>query len=56
MDGAANDALTRLIAAALALPNGRVRLVSGATNRRKVVEVEGVDAAALKARWADLDV
>jgi uncharacterized protein YggU (UPF0235/DUF167 family) len=33
-----------------------VRIVSGATNRRKVVEVEGVDAAAVKARWSGVDV
>jgi uncharacterized protein YggU (UPF0235/DUF167 family) len=56
VDGAANDALTRLIASAVGVPNGRVRVVSGATNRRKVIEVEGLDAAALKARWPGLDV
>jgi uncharacterized protein YggU (UPF0235/DUF167 family) len=56
VDGAANEALTRLVAAALGVPNGRVRLVSGATNRRKVLEVEGVDAAAVRARWPGLDV
>ena len=56
VDGGANEALTRLIAAAVGVPNGRVRLVSGATNRRKVIEVEGLDGAAVKARWPDLDV
>jgi uncharacterized protein YggU (UPF0235/DUF167 family) len=48
--------MTRLIASALGVPNRAVRLVAGAANRRKVVEVDGVDAAALKARWPDLDV
>jgi uncharacterized protein YggU (UPF0235/DUF167 family) len=38
------------------VPNGAVRLVSGATNRRKVIEVDGVDAAALEGRWPGLDV
>jgi uncharacterized protein YggU (UPF0235/DUF167 family) len=56
VDGAANDALTRLIADALAVPRGRVRLVSGASNRRKRLEIEGVDRAVLKARWPGLDV
>ena len=56
VDGAANQALTRLIAAGLGVPSRRVRLVAGATNRRKVIEVEGVDADAVKARWPGLDV
>lgn len=56
VDGAANEALTRLIAAAVGVANGRVRLVSGVTGRRKVVEVEGLDAADVKARWPGLDV
>ena len=56
VDGAANEALTRLLADALDLPRTRVRLVSGASNRRKLIEVEGLDAARLKARWPGLDV
>jgi uncharacterized protein YggU (UPF0235/DUF167 family) len=56
IDGAANRALLRLIAGALDLPRSRVRLAAGATNRRKVVEVDGVDAAALRGRWPGLDV
>ena len=56
VDGAANEALIRLLADALDLPRTRVRLVSGASNRRKLIEVEGLDAARLKARWPGLDV
>lgn len=56
VDGAANDALLRLLAAALHLPVGRVRLVAGTTARRKLIEVEGVESAALRARWPGLDV
>ena len=56
VEGAANGALVRLIAASLGVAGGRVRLVSGATSRRKIVEVEGVDAVAMKARWPGLDV
>jgi uncharacterized protein len=56
VDGAANAALERLIADALGVATGRVRLVAGATNRRKVIEIEGADAPALRARWPGLDV
>ena len=56
VDGAANGALGRLIAASLGVANGHVRIVAGMASRRKTVEVEGVDAAALEARWPGLDV
>jgi uncharacterized protein len=56
VDGSANDALVRLIAEALGVPRRRVRLVAGTANRRKVVEVDGIDQAALRARWPGLDV
>ena len=56
VDGAANDALVRLIADTLRVPRGRVHLVTGAANRRKLIEIEGVDAAVLRARWPGLDV
>jgi hypothetical protein len=59
-DGAANEALVRLLADALGIARGRVRLVRGATGRDKVVELEGPDAAALAAalrvRWPGLVV
>jgi uncharacterized protein (TIGR00251 family) len=55
-DGAANEALVRLLADALGIARGRVRLVRGATGRDKVVELEGPDAAALRVRWPGLVV
>ena len=56
VDGAANASLERLIADALGLPRGRVRLVAGATNRHKLIEIEGLEPAAVRARWPGLDV
>ena len=43
VDGAANAALIELIASALGVARRAVRVVSGATSRGKVVEVDGVD-------------
>lgn len=43
IDGAANEALIVLLADALGIVRGAVRVVSGATSRGKVVEVEGTD-------------
>jgi uncharacterized protein (TIGR00251 family) len=43
VDGAANAALVELLAAALGVPRRSVRVVSGATSRGKIVEVDGVD-------------
>jgi uncharacterized protein (TIGR00251 family) len=42
VDGAANDALIELLADALGIPRAAVRIVSGATSRGKIVEVDGV--------------
>lgn len=56
VDGAANAALTGLLADALGVPRGRIRLVAGAANRRKVIEVDGFEPAALRSRWPGLDV
>lgn len=56
VDGAANASLERLVADQLGLAASRVRLVRGATNRRKLLEIDGVEPAALRARWPGLDV
>jgi uncharacterized protein (TIGR00251 family) len=42
VDGAANAALVEFIADQLGIAKSRVRIVSGQTSRRKVVEVAGV--------------
>jgi uncharacterized protein YggU (UPF0235/DUF167 family) len=53
-DGAANVAVLRLVAAALGVPPSSVRVVSGATSRRKVLGIAGIERTALVARWPDL--
>ncbi|TAK00487.1 MAG: DUF167 domain-containing protein [Chloroflexota bacterium] len=55
-DGAANEAVLRLIAEAAGVPRRAARLVAGAKARHKLVVVEGADKAALIARWPDLGV
>ena len=50
VDGAANEALVRLLAKALRVPPRDLRIASGATARTKVVEVAGLDAAEVAER------
>ncbi len=54
VDGAANEALCRLLARDLGVPRGAVRIAYGAAGRTKVVEVDGVDAAEIGRRWPGL--
>ena len=49
VDGAANDAVIALLAAALRVPRARIQVVAGATARNKVVEIAGLDIAQLDA-------
>jgi uncharacterized protein (TIGR00251 family) len=49
VDGAANAALIEFVADSLRVAKSRVRIVSGQTSRRKVVEVDGVSAEQLTA-------
>jgi uncharacterized protein YggU (UPF0235/DUF167 family) len=53
VEGAANEALCRLLARSLAVAPGDVRIVVGASARRKLVEAE-VDPARLAAAWPGL--
>jgi hypothetical protein len=53
VEGAANEALCRLLARALGVAPGDVRVVRGASGRRKVVEAE-VDPARLATAWPGL--
>jgi len=48
--GKANDALLRLLAAALGVERRRLRIVRGETSRQKVVSVDGLDEAEIRAR------
>jgi uncharacterized protein (TIGR00251 family) len=45
VDGAANEALIKLLAARLDLPRSALRIVRGASGRQKVLEIEGVTKA-----------
>jgi len=49
VDGKANAALCALIATRAGVPRSRVSVVKGITSRDKIVRVEGVDRAALRA-------
>jgi uncharacterized protein YggU (UPF0235/DUF167 family) len=49
VDGKANDALCRLVAKAAGVAPSRVTVVRGHTARDKVLDVEGIDARALRA-------
>jgi uncharacterized protein (TIGR00251 family) len=50
LDGAANDALTRFIAAQCAVPQSSVAIQAGAEGRRKRLCVKGVTAETVWAR------
>ena len=52
VDGAANEAIVALLAKALGVPRRALRVVAGESARRKVVEVEGVPLAAVRALGA----
>lgn len=56
VEGAANEALIRLLAAELGVARSAIRLVGGAGSRTKLVEVEGPGARAALARWPGLGV
>lgn len=49
VDNAANAALVEFIAGKVGVPKGRVRVVAGATARRKVVEIAGMTLDAVNA-------
>lgn len=50
VEGKANEACIRFLAELAAVPASRVRIVSGLTNRMKVVEIEGVPQEALESK------
>jgi uncharacterized protein (TIGR00251 family) len=50
VDGAANEALRRTLAEHLGVSRSQVRIVSGETYRRKVVEITGMGVADVVAR------
>jgi uncharacterized protein YggU (UPF0235/DUF167 family) len=54
VDDAANHALLKLVADELKTSRSNVRIVAGATTRRKTLVVEGVARTAILARWPGL--
>jgi uncharacterized protein len=50
VDGAANQALVRLLADRLGVPRGTVQVVAGETGRNKIIAVEGLSAPEARAR------
>jgi uncharacterized protein len=56
VEGAANNALVRLLADELGVARGDVRIVAGATSRQKLVVVDGLEADEIVARWPGLRV
>jgi uncharacterized protein YggU (UPF0235/DUF167 family) len=54
VDSVANDSLCRVLARELGVARSAVRIVAGATARRKVVAVAGIDAPAVRSRWPGL--
>ena len=53
VDVGANEALVQLLAKTLGIRKGSVTLVSGATARNKIIEVEGLTAGELRTRLID---
>jgi hypothetical protein len=56
VDGAANEALLRLLAEELRVPRRDVRLVAGAGSRTKTVAVDGLGPDRVLERWPGLRV
>jgi uncharacterized protein (TIGR00251 family) len=49
-EGKANDECIRVLARFFDVPKSSVRLVSGGSSRRKLVEIEGIEAAKVESR------
>ena len=56
VEGAANNALIRLLADELGIARRDVRIVAGASSRRKLVVIDGLEPGRLVARWPGLRV
>ena len=56
VEGAANQALLRLLADELEVPRRNVRLVAGAASRTKLVVIDDSDPDRVLERWPDLRI
>ena len=54
IEGAANQALLRLLADELDIPKRDVRLVAGAASRTKLIVIEGVEPDVILEKWPGL--
>lgn len=50
VEGAANDAVCELLADTLNVPKRMVRVVTGASGRTKVIEIDGMSAEVVRSR------
>ena len=50
VEGAANDAVVAVLAAALGVPARAVHIAAGQSGRQKLVDVDGIDAATAMSR------
>ena len=48
VDGAANEALVKFLAATLSIPRSNVEIVAGHTSREKVVRISGISDAEVR--------
>jgi uncharacterized protein YggU (UPF0235/DUF167 family) len=48
LEGKANDAVRKLLAKRLGIAPGRIAVVRGATGRDKLVEIDGMEAEAVR--------
>jgi uncharacterized protein YggU (UPF0235/DUF167 family) len=56
VEGAANNALIRLIADELGVAKRDVRIVAGAGSRQKLIVVDGTDPETVTAHWPGLKI
>ena len=56
VEGAANNALIRLIADELGVAGRDVRIVAGASSRQKLLVVDGAEPEAVVAHWPGLKI
>lgn len=56
VEGAANNALIRLIADELGIAGRDVRIVAGASSRQKLLVIDGADPDVIAAHWPGLKI
>jgi uncharacterized protein YggU (UPF0235/DUF167 family) len=56
VDGAANEALLRLLADALGVPRRDARLAAGARGRSKLIVIDGISGDRVVERWPGIRI